>query len=162
MALDKHPHQPRMDEVIRGLRTTSDKIRALAEAGYERADIARYLGKRYQHVRNVLLAPRPKRSRGDMDSSDPNQGRAQADPVRAVVGPGGQLDVPASLWRRARIARGESVIVTVEEGAIVVRGAAQAFEGAREMVRRLVPPGTGLVDDLIAERRREAGREERG
>ncbi|MBM3540589.1 MAG: AbrB/MazE/SpoVT family DNA-binding domain-containing protein [Alphaproteobacteria bacterium] len=66
------------------------------------------------------------------------------------------------MWRRARIARGESVIVTVEEGAIVVRGAAQAFEGAREMVRRLVPPGTGLVDDLIAERRREAGREERG
>ena len=34
--------------------TVSDKIRALAAAGYARADIARHLGKRYQHVRNVL------------------------------------------------------------------------------------------------------------
>src|SRR6185437_2175833 len=32
----------------------ADKIRALAAAGYPRADIARFLGKRYQHVRNVL------------------------------------------------------------------------------------------------------------
>jgi hypothetical protein len=42
-------------EIVRGLTTTSDKIRALANAGYERADIARYLDIRYQHVRNVLV-----------------------------------------------------------------------------------------------------------
>ena len=42
-------------EIIHGLNTTSDKIRALANAGYDRADIARYLGIRYQHVRNVLV-----------------------------------------------------------------------------------------------------------
>lgn len=36
--------------------TTSDKIRALGLAGHKRADIARLLGIRYQHVRNVLLA----------------------------------------------------------------------------------------------------------
>lgn len=35
--------------------TTSDKIRALGLAGHKRADIARLLGVRYQHVRNVLL-----------------------------------------------------------------------------------------------------------
>lgn len=34
--------------------TVADKIRALASAGVPRADIARFLGKRYQHVRNVL------------------------------------------------------------------------------------------------------------
>src|ERR1700753_665808 len=34
--------------------TVADKIRALATAGVPRADIARFLGKRYQHVRNVL------------------------------------------------------------------------------------------------------------
>lgn len=33
----------------------SQKIRALAELGIGRADIARMLGKRYQHVRNVLV-----------------------------------------------------------------------------------------------------------
>ena len=162
MALDKQPYQPRMDEVIRGLTTTSDKIRALAEAGYERADIARYLGKRYQHVRNVLMAPAPKRARPVVAPSRPEEGMADANPVRALVGPGGQLVLPEAIWRAAGIAPGAGVIVTVEEGAVVVRNAAQAFERARAIVRRLVPPGASLVDDLIAERRREAGREERG
>jgi hypothetical protein len=42
-------------ELVKGLQTTSDKIRALAHAGYDRAQIAKYLDIRYQHVRNVLL-----------------------------------------------------------------------------------------------------------
>ena len=37
------------------LTTKSDKIRALAKAGYDRTEIAKHLGIRYQHVRNVLL-----------------------------------------------------------------------------------------------------------
>jgi hypothetical protein len=42
-------------EVVHGLRTISEKIRALADAGYERAEIAKYLGIIYQHVRNVMV-----------------------------------------------------------------------------------------------------------
>jgi hypothetical protein len=38
----------------------SDKIRELAQLGIPRAVIARRLGKRYQHVRNVLTAPSKK------------------------------------------------------------------------------------------------------
>jgi hypothetical protein len=41
--------------VIQGLKTTSDKIRALARAGYARAEISKFLDIRYQHVRKVLL-----------------------------------------------------------------------------------------------------------
>ncbi len=36
--------------------TVSGKIRYLDKQGYPRADIARALGKRYQHVKNVLDA----------------------------------------------------------------------------------------------------------
>jgi hypothetical protein len=42
-------------EVVKNLQTTSDKIRALANAGYDRVEISKYLDIRYQHVRNVLL-----------------------------------------------------------------------------------------------------------
>jgi hypothetical protein len=42
-------------EVVQGLRTKSEKIRALANAGYDRAEIAKYLDIIYQHVRNVLV-----------------------------------------------------------------------------------------------------------
>jgi hypothetical protein len=41
-------------EVIAGLNTKSDKIRALGRAGYLRTEIATLLDIRYQHVRNVL------------------------------------------------------------------------------------------------------------
>lgn len=44
-----------VDEVTRGLTTTSDKIRALARAGYLRTEISKLLDIRYQHVRKVLV-----------------------------------------------------------------------------------------------------------
>jgi len=42
-------------EITHGLTTKSAKIRALADAGYDRTEIAKVLGIRYQHVRNVLV-----------------------------------------------------------------------------------------------------------
>ena len=48
--------RPPTDDVMRGLTTTSAKIRALAQAGYDRQEIASLLGIRYQHVRQVLIA----------------------------------------------------------------------------------------------------------
>src|SRR2546421_11938879 len=47
-------HQ-QMQLVTEGLQTKSEKIRRLAGAGYARADIARFLDIRYQHVRKVLV-----------------------------------------------------------------------------------------------------------
>ena len=39
------------------LPTTSARIRYLNAKGWSRSDIAEALGKRYQHVRNVLITP---------------------------------------------------------------------------------------------------------
>ncbi len=41
---------------ISEIKTTSDRIRYLNSQGYTRMQIAKLLGKRYQHVRNVLVA----------------------------------------------------------------------------------------------------------
>lgn len=35
--------------------TTADKVRALASADYDRTEISKILGIRYQHVRHVIL-----------------------------------------------------------------------------------------------------------
>ena len=44
------------EDVIRGLATTSAKIQALADAGYDRTEISQLLGIRYQHITvNVTL-----------------------------------------------------------------------------------------------------------
>jgi hypothetical protein len=46
---------PLPQEIVEGLVTKADKIRALSEAGLPRTEIASYLGIRYQHVRNTLI-----------------------------------------------------------------------------------------------------------
>ena len=43
------------ETIIEGLSSKSDKIRALAHAGYLRTEISKLLDIRYQHVRNVLV-----------------------------------------------------------------------------------------------------------
>ena len=45
-----------LDGLTKGLATKSDKIRELGRCGVPTAEIARYLGIRYQHARNVLVA----------------------------------------------------------------------------------------------------------
>lgn len=44
-----------VEDTVRGLETTSAKIRALAQAGYDRTEISKHLDIKYQHVRKVLL-----------------------------------------------------------------------------------------------------------
>jgi hypothetical protein len=44
----------RMESLTEGLSTKADKMRILERNGYARADIARFLGVRYQQVRNTL------------------------------------------------------------------------------------------------------------
>lgn len=52
-----------MDAATKDLKTKSDKIRVLDRLGASRSQIADYLQIRYQHVRNVLVAPPPARPR---------------------------------------------------------------------------------------------------
>ena len=59
-----------MDAAVSGLRTKADKIRKLNELGVERAKIATYLDIRYQHVRNVLVAPTPTKRSTPTSASD--------------------------------------------------------------------------------------------
>lgn len=51
------------DADLEAIKTTSDKIRFLNSFGWTRADIARKLGVRYQHVRGVLVADEEKAAR---------------------------------------------------------------------------------------------------
>ncbi len=47
--------RPPSAEITSGLTTVADKIRALAHADYDRTEISKILGIRYQLVRNVML-----------------------------------------------------------------------------------------------------------
>jgi AbrB family looped-hinge helix DNA binding protein len=69
----------------------------------------------------------------------------------------GRILIPASVRHRLGLAEGSAVVVRVEEssGAIEIVSRSQALAKARKDLRKLIPPGRDLVEELIRDRRRE-------
>ena len=64
--------------------------------------------------------------------------------------------------RRLGLSEGSQVIVKVEEsGALQITSRSQALAGLRERIRKYIPAGRDLVEELIQDRRAEAEREDR-
>jgi AbrB family looped-hinge helix DNA binding protein len=137
----------RMAAAVRGLATKSDKIRALDRLGYSRSAIAAFLGIRYQHVRNVLVQ---------------SQGKPQAIPgeVRVKIDAGGRIVIPAEFRRAIAAEDGDNVTLRLEGDELRIVSTAANLRRAQEMVARYVPKDVRLVDEFLADRRREAARED--
>ena len=157
-------------EVMGSNVSVSDKIRALAAAGLPRADIARALGKRYQHVRNVLEAdklhaPRTPSS-GPMEAADGRFGVAHAGKSftgshRLLVEPGGIVRLPPDLLASLQAAPGSVIIAEPQDDGIKLFSNTAAWHRLRAMVAAIgLDPKRDLVAELIAERRAEAARDD--
>ena len=104
--------QGKMDRIVAELPTKSAKIRALGNAGYARADIARFLDIRYQFVRNVLVKAEEKEKqeqRNNVTDTPPGQ-------TWAHVGPDGRIVIPAAYRQLLGIENGGPVLMLLEEG----------------------------------------------
>lgn len=74
----------------------------------------------------------------------------------------GRLVLPAEIRKQLKIRAGDRVAVAIEEdGSISVTTRDVAISHLRGMFKHLAKPGRLASDELIAERRREARREER-
>ncbi len=154
-----------MDELTTEARSTSDKIRRLRSAGYERADIARYLGIRYQFVYNVDTAPQPKGTRPPREaaptrpkSSEPGEPASMW--LWTAVGKGGVVKLPADFLDAMAVAEGDQVQLALDGDVVRLLSRAGAIRELQDQVRRRIPEGVSLVDELLAERRAETAREE--
>jgi hypothetical protein len=156
--------------------TVADKIRALSAAGVPRADIARFLGKRYQHVRNVLEDDAQSGGGyvlGKADLGGLQEGmrpfehdedaayveRRGKDVFWLKVKPDGALPMPPELAELLDARPGRRVFVEVKDGRLTMMSRMAAHEEARAIVRRHIPADVNLADELIADRRAEAARE---
>jgi AbrB family looped-hinge helix DNA binding protein len=145
---------------VEHLPTTSAKIRALAARGVERADIARALGIRYQHVRNVLERDKARAAAPGM--AEPPQPALRHDNMPSVkvrLGPDGRVVVPAAIRDALGLKDGDVLFARLEGGEIKLLTPQAAMMRAQAIVRQFVPDNVSLVDELIADRRREAARE---
>ncbi len=80
--------------------------------------------------------------------------------VRIKMGDGGRLVIPAEFRRRLGLESGAEVLVLVEDDEIRMSTPGVALRRARQIVRRHVPAGESLVDELIAQRRAAAAQGE--
>jgi AbrB family looped-hinge helix DNA binding protein len=67
--------------------------------------------------------------------------------------------IPAAFRKAMGIKAGDEVVLRMEDDELLITTMKRRIERAQRLVRKYVKPGTSLVDELIAERRREAERE---
>ncbi|HTX51337.1 MAG TPA: AbrB/MazE/SpoVT family DNA-binding domain-containing protein [Caulobacteraceae bacterium] len=166
----------RLDAIARSRSTVADKIRALAAAGVPRADIARFLGKRYQHVRNVLEGDAQSGGGYVIGRADLSGVQERPAPYRAAaeetdidrrspgvfwlrLRPDGSLLLPAEVAEALEAAPGRRVFAQLKDGRLEIISADRALEEASELVCRLIPASVDLAESLIDDRRAEAARE---
>ena len=148
-----------MNRVVEGLPSVAAKIRALDGSGYARADIARFLGKRYQHVDNVLKQARRKAAAAPARAGTSDRPRDVAS-QKLRVAEDGRVVIPAEMRSAMLIDESGHLTARVVEGELRVLTPKAAIFRLRRMVRDKAPAGVSLVDELIAERRAEARRED--
>jgi AbrB family looped-hinge helix DNA binding protein len=87
--------------------------------------------------------------------------KGRVDHYAASLGARGRVVLPAPLRRRLALSEGDQLLLTVEEGSGSARLSRldDQIRKARGLFAHLAP-GRSLVDELIAERREEALRED--
>ncbi len=152
------PDQKKMVEVTRGLPTKSAKIRALDAEGFSRSEIAKFVGIRYQHVRNVLVSAQP---RGEAGLAERGRDWRPEVPERLdlQLGPGGRIVIPSAFRSAMEVEEGDRLMARVVDGELRVVTPRMAVKLAQKMVRETIPGDDSLADSLIEDRRREFERE---
>ena len=79
--------------------------------------------------------------------------------TRIQIRSGGRLIVPVKMRKALNIQVGDEVLVRLEADSIRLIPLRQAVNLAQEIVKKYVPAGRSLVDELIETRRSEALRE---
>jgi AbrB family looped-hinge helix DNA binding protein len=154
-----HFDHSQMSELTQRLSSKSEKMRVLARAGYERADIARFLGTRYQFVRNVLVNEEERNARLAADSH--KAANEKLGPTKIRLGPEGRILIPAPFREALGLSEGDTLVASLENGELSLLTVPASVRKAQAIIRKFVPPGVSLVDELIEDRRKELESEKR-
>jgi len=79
--------------------------------------------------------------------------------TRVKMNENGRVVIPASFRKALGIEAGDEVILRLEDDELRITTMERRIRSAQSMVRKYVKPGVSLVDELIADRRREAKHE---
>jgi len=78
--------------------------------------------------------------------------------MKTIIREGGRLVIPSAYRKALGLKPGDEVLLSLEDGEIRVVSTRQAVARAQTLVRRYIPKGRKLSDELIKDRREEATR----
>lgn len=79
--------------------------------------------------------------------------------VRTKIGEGGRIVIPAKIRQAIGAKIGENVTLSVKNNSLRITTSKEALRRLQALVRKQVPEGVSLVDELIRDRREEAANE---
>lgn len=153
------------DEVTKGLPTKSEKIRTLGRKGVPTAEIARFLGIRYQHARNVLndaginggvAEEAPLLETKMMPPGNKENRFGQPDHFWADVNADGTLTISANIARQAGFKAGDLVYVGLKNDGLEAISYVTSVKRVQAMFAHLRSPTGSVVDEFLEERKRDA------
>jgi AbrB family looped-hinge helix DNA binding protein len=79
--------------------------------------------------------------------------------LRTRVNENGRVVIPSAFRKALGIEIGDEVVLRMEDGELRITTQQRRIQRAQQRARQYVKPGTSLVDELLAERRKAARRE---
>lgn len=155
----------RMEAICAGRTSTSQKIRALHDAGYSRSAIAGFLRKGYQHVRNVLIAGAVS-APGARSVSETSTGYAAGGEDAETYGvfevdAAGRVTLTRALLKAVDALPSRRVPWRLENGELILMSIDAALRNGDRLLGDARNSPELSSEALIAERRAEFEKEER-
>ena len=159
--------QLNFEELTKDLTTKSEKIRTLGRKGVPTADIARFLGIRYQHARNVLNdAANYGGMAEEMSASETKLMPALKNSAPALLAiweeldSQGRLKFPQVFLEQAGVSPGDRLFIKSTDRGFEVFTMDGAMARLKELAITPTRPGVSVVDEFIEERRLEVAADE--
>jgi AbrB family looped-hinge helix DNA binding protein len=76
--------------------------------------------------------------------------------IKTKVAQGGRIVIPAEMRKQLGIGIGEDVNLSLEDNSLKIITQKESIRKAQALFRKFVPEGVSIVDELIADRRKEA------
>ena len=78
--------------------------------------------------------------------------------IRTKLGEGGRVVIPAQYRKALGLKPGDDVVLVLQDGEVRLLTPQQVVRRALALVRRYIPEGRSLSEELLRERREEAAR----
>lgn len=138
-----------MERLVADAPSISAKIRILYDAGLPRADIARFVERRYQHVRNVILDHEKKKTAergGAAEAAGPVE---DAGIVALEIGEDGSVSLPPSWLEGHRLRSGDHVICRADRDGLRITSRDTATRELAAIVKQRMPQEAALLETLL-------------